>query len=205
MVIRERVARSISGCRPDVILFHQRTKSGASPDTCNPPAHLRNGTGCLREAKYLNWHANLQRYLHMSTLEKINAILSLEPHLGYKLIGRKLGLSHNTIKYHLKSDTRLSVQRRTRTYRNDAIEQARRSKGGKCCVCGYDRDFSALDFHHPDPSLKDVDCLSLRKVLNNKGAAAFFQEVELCILVCACCHREIHSGSIICEIGEPPR
>jgi len=26
MVIRERVARSISGCRPDVILFHQRTE-----------------------------------------------------------------------------------------------------------------------------------------------------------------------------------
>lgn len=29
------------------------------------------------------------------------------------------------------------------------------SLGGKCCICGYDRCLSALEFHHTDPNKKD--------------------------------------------------
>ena len=27
--------------------------------------------------------------------------------------------------------------------------------GGKCCICGYDKCLSALEFHHTDPNEKD--------------------------------------------------
>lgn len=73
--------------------------------------------------------------------------------------------------------------------------------GGKCCVCDYDRELSALEFHHIDPSLKDKDCYGLTRLLNDKGKAAFLKEIEGCILVCANCHREIHKGLILVEIG----
>ena len=63
--------------------------------------------------------------------------------------------------------------------------------GGKCCICGYDKTNSALEFHHINPDEKEYGiaqggtCHDLEKDL---------QEVQKCILVCANCHREIHDG-----------
>lgn len=63
--------------------------------------------------------------------------------------------------------------------------------GKKCALCGYDKVLAALEFHHIDPSKKSYgvasggSCHDLEKDL---------AEVKKCILVCANCHREIHSG-----------
>lgn len=63
--------------------------------------------------------------------------------------------------------------------------------GGKCCLCGYDKIPDALEFHHINPEEKDYaiasngTCHDLEKDL---------AEVKKCILVCANCHREVHSG-----------
>lgn len=66
-------------------------------------------------------------------------------------------------------------------------------KGGKCVFCGYCRDIAALDFHHLDETQKDFG-------LSQKGLTRSWQKIQeelgKCILVCANCHREIHSGSI---------
>ena len=62
--------------------------------------------------------------------------------------------------------------------------------GSKCNLCGYDKNITALEFHHIDPRLKEYGiasmgtCHQLEKDLN---------EVKKCILVCANCHREIHN------------
>lgn len=62
-------------------------------------------------------------------------------------------------------------------------------KGGKCERCGYDRCIDALEFHHIDPTTKDMK-------LANTGACPSFEkylaETEKCILLCANCHREEH-------------
>ena len=66
-------------------------------------------------------------------------------------------------------------------------------KGGKCEVCGYDKCLGALEFHHLNPEEKDFGIGAkgyTRSIEKNK------QEVDKCILVCANCHREIHSGLI---------
>lgn len=61
-------------------------------------------------------------------------------------------------------------------------------KGGKCCICGYDKVNSALDFHHVGPKefgiakRKDISLEKLKK------------EVDKTILVCKNCHQEIHAG-----------
>jgi len=66
---------------------------------------------------------------------------------------------------------------------------------GSCCqLCGYNKTLSALDFHHKDPSQKDFG-------ISANGTTRSFEklktELNKCLLVCANCHREIHSGDIL--------
>lgn len=66
-------------------------------------------------------------------------------------------------------------------------------KGGECEICGYNKCISALEFHHKNPLEKDFGIGAkgyTRSIEKNK------KEVDKCILVCANCHREIHSGLI---------
>lgn len=67
----------------------------------------------------------------------------------------------------------------------DAIEY----KGGKCEVCGYDKFYGALEFHHVNPKEKEFDWKKLR--LRNWESIKF--ELDKCVCVCANCHREIHN------------
>ena len=64
--------------------------------------------------------------------------------------------------------------------------------GEKCCICGYDKCSSALEFHHKNPEEKDFT-LSTNA---NISFARANEEIKKCILVCANCHREIHSFNL---------
>lgn len=63
--------------------------------------------------------------------------------------------------------------------------------GGKCQICGFDLFADALEFHHEDPTKKDY-------ALSAKGTChdieADLNEVKKCFLLCANCHRGVHSG-----------
>lgn len=63
--------------------------------------------------------------------------------------------------------------------------------GGKCQLCGYDKCAKALELHHIDPSQKNR--VISGNLLNNSWDK-LCDELRKCILVCANCHREIHSG-----------
>lgn len=63
-------------------------------------------------------------------------------------------------------------------------------KGGSCQICGYDKCIEALDFHHLDPSIKEMSLSSGRGYSFERAKA----ELDKCILVCSNCHREIHAG-----------
>ena len=63
-------------------------------------------------------------------------------------------------------------------------------KGGKCEICGYDRNISALDFHHIDPSIKNIQLDS--RHLSNTNKEKIVEELNKCILLCSNCHRELH-------------
>lgn len=62
-------------------------------------------------------------------------------------------------------------------------------KGGKCEKCEYNKCIEALEFHHLDPSKKDFTISS-----HSYSFERMKQEADKCILVCANCHREIHSS-----------
>ncbi len=70
-------------------------------------------------------------------------------------------------------------------------------KGGKCILCGYNKDTAALEFHHINPEEKEnvggPAVISWRTFENNK------EELDKCVLLCCRCHREVHSGSATLE------
>lgn len=62
--------------------------------------------------------------------------------------------------------------------------------GGKCVKCGYCRNYAALEFHHLDPSKKEIN-------ISGDGIKGSWKrltnELRKCILVCSNCHREEHN------------
>jgi hypothetical protein len=66
--------------------------------------------------------------------------------------------------------------------------------GGKCVICGYDRCYKALEFHHKDGDEKSDKSFGI----SQNGMLArwdkLVEEVEKCVLLCANCHREVHEG-----------
>lgn len=62
-------------------------------------------------------------------------------------------------------------------------------KGGKCERCGYDKCIDALEFHHLDPTEKEIPIGSG----DIKSFEKLKKEADKCILLCSNCHKEIHS------------
>lgn len=85
----------------------------------------------------------------------------------------------------------MSCAKDVSNYRRRRKENLIKVCGGKCCLCGYNKTNSALEFHHIDANEKSYGiavngtCHDLEKDL---------AEIQKCILVCANCHREIHDG-----------
>ena len=61
-------------------------------------------------------------------------------------------------------------------------------KGRKCQVCGYDKCFSSLDFHHRNPSEKDFQISEVRW----KPWPIIKSELDKCDCLCRNCHAELH-------------
>jgi 5-methylcytosine-specific restriction endonuclease McrA len=82
---------------------------------------------------------------------------------------------------------KMAVKKRRKNLRLKAIEY----KGSKCIFCGYKKCIEALDFHHIDEKTKKFG-------LSEKGMTRSWEktkeELDKCILICANCHRELHSG-----------
>jgi hypothetical protein len=62
--------------------------------------------------------------------------------------------------------------------------------GGRCKICGYNKCFAALQFHHRDPTEKEILLNSGKMALSNM--AGVLKEIEKCDLLCANCHAELH-------------
>lgn len=80
--------------------------------------------------------------------------------------------------------------------RRDIKLRAIEYKGGKCEVCGYNKYVGALHFHHLDPNEKDFN-IAYRG--HSRSWKSVKEELDKCIMVCANCHAEIHSGIVQLE------
>lgn len=63
-------------------------------------------------------------------------------------------------------------------------------RGGKCEKCGYNKNISALEFHHLDPSKKEFTLDS--RNLERHSDEEILKEFDKCVLLCANCHAEHH-------------
>ena len=80
-------------------------------------------------------------------------------------------------------------QKKARTARKRAFVER---LGGRCRICGYDKDCpAAYAFHHADPATKRFN-VSARGLLRNWEE--ILEEVDKCVLLCCRCHAEVHSG-----------
>lgn len=75
-------------------------------------------------------------------------------------------------------------------YRNKRKERILRVMGGHCAICGYCKCNDALELHHIDPSKKEFTIQSRVDISWERTA----NELKKCILLCANCHRELHSA-----------
>ena len=71
-------------------------------------------------------------------------------------------------------------------------------RGGKCSICGYDKNIAALHFHHIDASNKKFNLDG--RHLSNNTMHKISSEADKCILVCANCHAEIHHPDLSLHI-----
>lgn len=93
--------------------------------------------------------------------------------------------SRNKLQSWCKSCTLYLQKCRWRDRKRKAVELL----GGKCCKCGYNKNLSALDFHHIDPKRKKHDWKTLRQL----SWKSIINELEKCVLLCKNCHAEIHN------------
>ena len=80
-----------------------------------------------------------------------------------------------------------AVRKRRKRVRQMAVDY----KGGKCQLCGHIKCTEALEFHHVRSAGKDF-------AISGKGYTRSWKrikdELDKCILLCANCHREVHSS-----------
>jgi ribosomal protein L30E len=63
-----------------------------------------------------------------------------------------------------------------------------------CSICGYNRCSRALEFHHTGD---DKEYTISRIVGQGRSIEKIMEEVKKCVVVCANCHAEIHSGDLV--------
>jgi S-adenosylmethionine/arginine decarboxylase-like enzyme len=100
----------------------------------------------------------------------------------------------NGLEYACKSCEKVRISKHNKRYSDKMWVKLHRLKIslGGCKYCG-EREPICLDFHHTDKSTKISTVAALARDRNWNKA---FEEAQKCILLCANCHRRLHSGLI---------
>lgn len=72
-------------------------------------------------------------------------------------------------------------------------------RGGQCEICGYKNCIAALEFHHKNNKQKNF---GISKSGCTRSWEKIQKELDLCILVCSNCHKEIHWKTV--KAGNDP-
>jgi len=71
--------------------------------------------------------------------------------------------------------------------RNFLLE-IKKFKGGQCEICGYNKNFACLDFHHLTKKNFSINSSSVRYLSEEE----ITDEVRNCRLLCKNCHNDLH-------------
>lgn len=67
----------------------------------------------------------------------------------------------------------------------------------KCLLCS-ESEPCTLDFHHPNPHVKDF---TISEFVRKRGWKSLMEEVHKCLPLCASCHRKVHAGILRCPVS----
>ena len=81
------------------------------------------------------------------------------------------------------------LNRAARQKRTDKIKSV---VGNSCWICGYDKSWKGIQFHHVIASQKKFNLSEC----NRHKWPEIEIEMKKCIVVCACCHAEIHDNLV---------
>jgi hypothetical protein len=90
--------------------------------------------------------------------------------------------------YHANKGSALATRKNRTAKQLDAVREYKANRG--CERCG-EKHFACLEFHHPDPSTKEVNPQDLVRA---KGwtLQRIFAELGTMQVLCANCHRKLH-------------
>lgn len=71
------------------------------------------------------------------------------------------------------------------------------ARGGKCEICGYNKNIGVLEFHHRNPDEKEYQ-IDMR-AFSNTSLEKLQKELNKCDLLCANCHRELHHPELFLD------
>ena len=72
-------------------------------------------------------------------------------------------------------------------------------KGNCCEICGYNKNSSALCFHHIIPSIKSFQ-IDIRRC-SNASWDKLVVEADKCRLLCLNCHAEVHNPTFSTQVS----
>jgi transposase len=119
-------------------------------------------------------------------------------------VAKEAGLQHVFMPCPHHGESEFSIEGRgyyrCKRCRSEAVTRRRRKvkailvaeAGGRCLVCGYDRYFGALAFHHLDPVQKR---LHVSADGNGCSLDTLRAEATKCALLYANCHAEVEGGA----------
>ena len=124
-------------------------------------------------------------------IEKEILIREIEKFQTIKQIADTLNVTHRCVEYWLKKHGLKTKRRQRKVKRSNNKPEAVKYKGGKCEICCIKSDILEIyDFHHKDPSKKEL------QISNMRGGifAKIKKELDKCHMLCANCHEETHGG-----------
>lgn len=90
----------------------------------------------------------------------------------------------------LKIMRRMEASIRQKAKRDAIQQQLISDAGGECRRCHKNYHPNIYDFHHKDPSQKEFN---LDRSNFNRSWQKIREEARKCVLLCANCHREVHT------------
>lgn len=92
----------------------------------------------------------------------------------------------------IQKERTLTNSERTTLKRINYKKRIVKCMGGKCCICGYDKYYGALELHHLKPEEKSFAFSDA----TYKAWETLKEEMKKCTLLCANCHREVEAGIV---------
>lgn len=86
----------------------------------------------------------------------------------------------------------MSNKENVQSWRKRTKERLTKAFGSECGICSYNKSIEAMQFHHLKPTQKEFTISSATSKI--RSWVRIVEEVKKCVMLCANCHSEVHSG-----------